>query len=71
MNSYIYRELPLDLTNWLLVSASLIRQNITALFRMLPTEVHMLRETTSSEKQVLKSLLLTIPFSVVLINIRF
>lgn len=71
MNSYIYRELPLDQTNWLLVSASLIRQNITALFRMLPTEVHMLRETTSSEKQVLRSLLLTIPFRVILINIRF
>ena len=35
---------------------------------MLPTEFHMLRETTSSEKQVLRSLLSTIPFRVVLIN---
>ena len=39
------------------------------LFRMLPTEVHMLRETTGFEKQVLRSLLLTIPFRVVFINI--
>ena len=39
------------------------------LFRLLPTEFHMLRETTSSEKQVLRSLLSTIPFRVVLINI--
>lgn len=39
------------------------------LFRMLPTEVHMLRETTGSEKQVLMSLLLTIAFRAVFINI--
>ena len=35
---------------------------------MLPTEVHMLRETSGSEKLVLISLLSTIPFGVVFMN---
>lgn len=66
---HIYREQTLDNDKLALVSASLIREKFNrVLFRMLPTEVHMLRETTGSEKQVLRTPLLTITFRVVFIN---